>query len=394
MKRSIPFNKVFSAENTVSYLEQVTQSARWSGDGTFTKWCHERLRTLLNVKQVLLTPSGTAALEMAALLLDLQAGDEVILPSFTFSSTANSFLLRGAVPVFVDVRPDTMNIDETLIEAAITKNTKAVMPVHYAGVGCEMNEIMRISTKHKIAVIEDAAHAIGTLYEGKELGTFGQMSAFSFHETKNIVSGEGGAFVTNDDEYARKAEILREKGTNRSQFFRGQIDKYTWMDHGSSFLPSEFQSAVLKAQLESYEFIQDSRMQSWQNYHSKLARLEERGFLRRPIIPDNCTHNAHLYYILVASLDVRTRLIDYLKANGISALFHYVPLHQSPAGVKYGRVASTMGNTISISDRLLRLPLWIGLNEELVEYIVSHIETFFEKEGRCETITSAAAAKN
>ncbi len=374
----IPFNNVYNAKNTAEYLAEVANSRHWSGDGAMTKWCHNKLKDMLGVRQALLTPSGTAALEMASLLLDLKPGDEVILPSFTFSSTANSFLLQGAVPVFVDIRKDTINVDENLIEQAITKKTRAVLPVHYAGVACEMDKINEVCKANNILVIEDAAHAIGALYKGRKLGTVSDMAAFSFHETKNIISGEGGAFLTDNQDLAFRAEILREKGTNRSQFFRGEVDKYTWKDKGSSFLPSEFQSAVLKAQLESYDFIQATRMDSWNNYHKMLEALEKKGYLRRPVVPESCIHNAHLYYILVDSLDTRTKLSSYLKENGIASLFHYVPLHQSPAGLKYGRVASSLENTIMAGDCLLRLPLWIGLNEELVAYVVGKIESFFK----------------
>lgn len=377
--KNIPFNKAYCAEHSAEYLTQVVNSSHLSGDGPFTKWCHQRLRTLLGVDQLLLTPSGTDALELAALLLNLKPGDEVIMPSYTFPSSANAFLLRGAVPVFVDIRPDTLNLDEQLLEEATSPRTKAVVPVHYAGVPCEMSPIMDICRARNIAVIEDSAHAIGSKYEGKDCGKFGQMAALSFHETKNISAGEGGAFVANDPEFSSRAEILREKGTNRSQFFRGQIDKYTWVDLGSSFLPSEFQAAVLKAQLESYEFIQFDRMRIWNTYYNLLAGLEVQGYLRRPIVPNNCLHNAHLFYVLLRSLEERTALMKYLGDNGVNTVFHYIPLHDSPAGKRYGRVGSAITETNSVSDRLLRLPLWVGLSLEQISFVVEKIESFFTK---------------
>jgi dTDP-4-amino-4,6-dideoxygalactose transaminase len=311
----------------------------------------------------LLTHSCTAALDMAAMLADIQPGDEVIMPSYTFVSTANAFVLRGGIPVFVDIRPDTLNIDETLIEAAITPRTKAIVPVHYAGVACEMDGIMDIAQRHKLLVIEDAAQAVMSTYKGKPLGAIGHFGAYSFHETKNIISGEGGALLVNDGRFAERAEIIREKGTNRSQFFRGQIDKYTWVDIGSSYLPGEVIAAFLWAQMEEAQSITQKRLDLWHRYHESLAPLEAAGKLRRPIIPEGCQHNAHMYYILLESLKKRTEVIALLKQQGVNAVFHYVPLHSSPAGKKYGRTSGELPHTGNLSDRLLRLPLWVGMDE-------------------------------
>jgi dTDP-4-amino-4,6-dideoxygalactose transaminase len=310
----------------------------------------------------LLTHSCTAALEMAAILADIQPGDEVIMPSYTFVSTANAFVLRGGIPVFVDIRPDTLNIDETKIEAAITTRTKAIVPVHYAGVGCEMDVIMDIAHRHDLLVIEDAAQGIMSTYNGRALGSIGHLAALSFHETKNIISGEGGALLINDERFVERAEIIREKGTNRSKFFRGQVDKYTWMDIGSSYLPGEIIAAFLWAQMEEADSITQKRLNIWQHYHEALAPLELAGMLRRPIIPESCQQNAHMYYILLNSLEKRSALIGKLKEQGVYAVFHYVPLHSSPAGERYGRVHGSMAITQDMSDRLVRLPLWIGLS--------------------------------
>ena len=301
---------------------------------------------------------------MAALLLDIQPGDEVIMPSYTFVSTANAFVLRGGVPVFVDIRPDTLNIDETLIEAAITTKTKAIVPVHYAGVACEMDIVMDIAQRNKLLVIEDAAQGIMSTYKGRPLGSIGHLGAYSFHETKNIISGEGGALLINDERFAERAEIIREKGTNRGLFFRGQVDKYTWVDIGSSYLPGEVIAAFLWAQMEDAESITQLRMAVWQRYHEALAPLEAAGKLRRPIIPEGCVHNAHMYYILLESLEQRTEVIKRLRAQGVNPVFHYVPLHSSPAGRKYGRTSGEMKHTNALSDRLLRLPFWLGLGAD------------------------------
>ena len=363
-EHNIPFNKPFMTGRELWYIAQAHTNGHLSGDGSFTKKCHAWLEAKTGTHKAMLTHSCTAALEMGALLTDIQPGDEIIMPSYTFVSTANAFVLRAGVPVFVDIRPDTLNIDETLIEAAITKRTKAIVPVHYAGVACEMDAIMDIAKRHNLIVIEDAAQGIMSTYKGRPLGSIGHLGAYSFHETKNIVAGEGGALLVNDERFAERAEIIREKGTNRSQFFRGQVDKYTWVGIGSSYLPGEVVAAFLYAQMEEAEAIIKERLAIWKQYHEALAALEASGVLRRPIIPGGCQHNAHMYYILLASLETRTKLIASLKEQGMNAVFHYVPLHSSPAGKRYGRVSGTMINTESISDRLLRLPLWVGMDSD------------------------------
>jgi len=360
----IPFNKPYMTGRELWYIAQAHTNGHLSGDGMFTKKCHEWLEIKTGTKKALLTHSCTAALEMAAILADIQPGDEVVMPSYTFVSTANAFVLRGGVPVFVDIRPDTLNIDETLIEAAITSRTKAIVPVHYAGVACEMDTIMDIAQRYNLLVIEDAAQGIMSTYKGRPLGSIGHLGAYSFHETKNIISGEGGALLVNDERFAERAEIIREKGTNRGQFFRGQVDKYTWVDIGSSYLPGEVIAAFLWAQMEEAETITQKRLEIWQQYHNALASLEVLGELRRPLIPVECQHNAHMYYILLESLEKRTQLISKLKGQDVNAVFHYVPLHSSLAGRKYGRVHGDMTNTEDLSDRLLRLPLWVGLGEQ------------------------------
>ena len=357
----IPFNKPYMTGRELSYIAQAHANGHLAGDGEFTKRCHAWLESHAGAPKALLTHSCTAALEMAALLADIQPGDEVIMPSFTFVSTANAFVLRGGVPVFVDVRPDTMNIDERRIEAAITARTKVIMPVHYAGVACEMDAIMATAGRHGLLVIEDAAQGLMSSYKGRPLGSIGHMAAFSFHETKNIISGEGGALLVNDRRFADRAEIIREKGTNRSQFFRGQVDKYTWMDIGSSYLPSELIAAFLWAQMEEADAITRRRMAMWDAYHRMFMPLEEQGLLRRPVVPADCAHNAHMYYLLLPDLDCRTRLIAGLKSENIQSVFHYVPLHSAPAGLRYGRAAGDMAVTDGQSARLLRLPLWLGL---------------------------------
>ena len=362
--KNIPFNKPYMTGRELWYIAQAHTNGHLSGDGMFTKKCHEWLEAKTGAKKALLTHSCTAALEMAEILADIQPGDEVIMPSYTFVSTANAFVLRGGVPVFVDIRPDTLNIDETLIEAAITSRTKAIVPVHYAGVACEMDTIMDIAQRHNLLVIEDAAQGIMSTYKGRPLGSIGHLGAYSFHETKNIISGEGGALLVNDERFAERAEIIREKGTNRGQFFRGQVDKYTWVDVGSSYLPGEVIAAFLWAQMEEAETITQKRLDIWQQYHNALASLEVLGELRRPLIPVECQHNAHMYYILLESLEKRTQLISKLKGQDVNAVFHYVPLHSSLAGRKYGRVHGDMTNTEDLSDRLLRLPLWVGLGEQ------------------------------
>ena len=359
----------------LSYIAQAHTNGHLSGDGSFTKKCQAWLEAQSGAHRALLTHSCTAALEMAALLADIQPGDEVIMPTYTFVSTANAFVLRGGVPVFVDIRPDTLNIDENLIEAAITPRTKAIVPVHYAGVACEMDVIMDIAKRHNLLVVEDAAQGIMSAYKGKPLGAIGHLGAFSFHETKNIIAGEGGALLINDERFAERAEIIREKGTNRSQFFRGQVDKYTWMDIGSSYLPGEVIAAFLWAQMEEAEAITKKRMTIWKQYHEALAPLEVAGALRRPIIPEGCRHNASMYYILLESLEKRTALIDRLKEQGVNAVFHYVPLHSSPAGRRYGRVSGIMVNTEAISNRLLRLPLWVGMGQTEVDFVIEKLSS-------------------
>lgn len=357
----IPFNKPFMTGRELSYIAEAHTKGHLSGDGSFTKKCHSWLEMHTGTACALLTHSCTAALEMAALLAEVQAGDEVIMPSYTFVSTANAFVMRGAVPVFVDIRPDTLNIDETKIEAAITSRTRVILPVHYAGVACEMDVIMDIAHRHNLLVIEDAAQGIMSTYKGRALGSIGHMGAYSFHETKNIISGEGGALLVNDKRFAERAEIIREKGTNRSKFFRGQVDKYTWVDIGSSFLPGEVISAFLWAQMEEADSITRQRLSIWQQYHEALAPLEAQGRLRRPIVPADCVHNAHMYYILLDSQEQRAGVIARMKAQGVSAVFHYVPLHSAPAGRKFGRSHGPNSNTDALSERLLRLPLWVGL---------------------------------
>ena len=362
--KNIPFNKPYMTGRELWYIAQAHTNGHLAGDGMFTKKCHAWLEARTGTRKALLTHSCTAALEMAAILADIQPGDEVIMPSYTFVSTANAFVLRGGIPVFVDIRPDTLNIDESKIEAAITPRTKAIVPVHYAGVACEMDTIMDIAQRHNLLVIEDAAQAVMSTYKGKALGAIGHLGAYSFHETKNIISGEGGALLVNDERFAERAEIIREKGTNRSQFFRGQVDKYTWVDAGSSYLPGEVIAAFLWAQMEEAESITRMRLDIWQQYHQALASLENAGKLCRPIIPSGCQHNAHMYYILLESLEKRTEVIAQLKAQSILSVFHYVPLHSAPAGRKYSRTCGMMKHTDDLSDRLLRLPLWIGVEDD------------------------------
>ena len=366
-KQSIPFNKPYITDKEQTYVTEAFKNNFLSGNGPFTKRCNQWLEENTGTVRALITHSCTAALEMTAILADIKPGDEVIMPSYTFVSTANAFVLRGGVPVFVDIRPDTMNIDEKLIESAITPKTKAIVPVHYAGVACEMDTILDIAKRHGLLVIEDAAQGVKSSYKGRALGSIGHMGAFSFHETKNIISGEGGAILVNDIKYADRAEIIREKGTNRSLFFRGQVDKYTWVDLGSSYLPSELIAAVMMAQLENADKITDERLAIWDTYHSALEPLEEKGLIRRPIIPEGITHNAHMYYILLESLDERTRVINSLKEKGVSAVFHYIPLHSAPAGKLYCRTnGGPLVNTDSYSERLLRLPLWVGVDTNVV----------------------------
>jgi dTDP-4-amino-4,6-dideoxygalactose transaminase len=355
----IPFNKPYMTGRELDFIAEAHANGHLSGDGPFTRRCHAWLERTTGARKALLTHSCTAALEMAALLLDLEPGDEVVMPSFTFVSTANAFVLRGAVPVFVDIREDTLNLDERLIEAAITPRTRAICVVHYAGVACEMDEINAIAAKHGLAVIEDAAQGILSTYRDRPLGTLGALGALSFHETKNVIAGEGGALLVSDPRFAERAEIIREKGTNRSQFFRGQVDKYTWVDVGSSYLPSEILAAFLAAQIEEAETITERRLAIWQRYHEAFADLEAAGRLRRPIVPEHCRHNAHMYYLLLRDLDERTRFIRALKEADIHPVFHYVPLHSAPAGIRFGRAVGGLPVTTHTSDRLVRLPLWL-----------------------------------
>lgn len=373
----IPFNKPYMTGKELWYISQAHHSSQLSGDGQFTKKCNKWLEMHLNCPKVLLTHSCTAALEISAILANLKLGDEVIMPSYTFVSTANAFVLQGAVPVFVDIRSDTLNIDEKLVETAITNKTRAIVAVHYAGVACEMNALQEIVKKYNLLLIEDAAQGLMASYQGQPLGSIGDLGCFSFHETKNITCGEGGALAVNCSKFMERAEIIREKGTNRSQFFRGQVDKYTWVDKGSSYLPGEVIAAFLYAQLEEAEKITQKRIELWSYYHSLLENLEKKGKIRRPIVPQGCHHNAHMYYILLNSLNTRTSLISFLKKDGINAVFHYIPLHSSPAGRKYGRYVGEMTVTKHVSDTLLRLPLYPDLQKTDIERIVDRIEAFF-----------------
>ncbi|MEH2158044.1 dTDP-4-amino-4,6-dideoxygalactose transaminase [Nostoc sp.] len=374
---NIPFNKPFATSQEIDYIQQAIIKGHLSGNGDFTKKSHAWLESKIGCCKALLTHSCTAALEMAAILADIQPGDEVIMPSYTFVSTANAFVLRGGVPAFVDIRPDTLNIDESKIEAAITSKTKAIVPVHYAGVGCEMDEIIKIAQHYQLLIIEDAAQGLHATYKGRSLGSIGHLAAVSFHETKNLICGEGGALLVNHPELIERSEIVWEKGTNRNQFFRGQVDKYTWVDIGSSYLLSEISAAFLWAQMEAIETITQKRMDIWQQYHQAFAELETQGKVRRPIIPIECRHNAHMYYLLLPNLESRTTLIEKLQSFGINSVFHYIPLHSSPAGIKYGRTDGSMTITNLFSDRIVRLPLWVGLNQvstiiDIVYKILSH----------------------
>ena len=359
------------------YIAQAIQSKKISGDGEFTKKCSARLEELTQSEKVLLTTSGTSALEMAALLSNIKEGDEVIMPSYTFVSTANAFVLRGAKIVFVDIRPDTMNIDESLIESAVTEKTKAIVVVHYGGVACEMDTVLDIARRHNLLVIEDAAQGVMSYYKGRALGSIGDFGCFSFHETKNYSMGEGGAILINNKKDVDRAEIIREKGTNRTKFFRGEIDKYTWVDVGSSYLQSELNCAYLYAQIEAPSIINNNRLQSWNAYYELLKPLADRGCIDLPFVPQECTHNAHMFYIKAKDLEQRTRLISYLKENGIGAVFHYVPLHSSPAGKDFGRFHGEDKYTTKESERLLRLPMYYGLKAEDVELVAKNINDFF-----------------
>lgn len=366
----IPFNRPYMTGRELSNIAEAHLRGVLAGDGPMTRKCHEWIEGHTGTRKALLTHSCTAALEMAALLADLEEGDEVIMPSFTFVSTANAFVLRGAVPVFVDIRPDTLNIDETLIEAAITPRTRAIAPVHYAGVACEMDTILAIAQRHGLLVIEDAAQGVMARYKGRALGAIGDLGAYSFHETKNVIAGEGGALLVNRDDLVQRAEILREKGTDRSRFFRGQVDKYTWQDLGSSFLPGEIVAAFLAAQLQEARQITDMRLASWQHYHELLAPLERAGRLRRPVVPAGCEHNAHMYYVLLAPDAERAAVLQALKDAQINAVFHYVPLHTAPAGQRFGRAVGDLAHTVDLSQRLVRLPLWVGLSTAQQQRVV------------------------
>jgi len=351
------------------YISQAHANGHLAGDGEFTRRCNAWLENHIGCNKALLTHSCTAALEIAAILTDLQPGDEVIMPSYTFVSTANAFVLRGAVPVFVDIRSDTLNIDEARIKEAITDKTKAIVVVHYAGVACEMDAIMEIAGRHGLLVIEDDAQGMGSSYKGRPLGSIGHLAAVSFHETKNIISGEGGALLVNSAHFSERAEMIREKGTNRNQFFRGLVDKYTWVEIGSSYLPSELIAAFLWAQMEEADAITQRRLNIWNTYHQWFASLEDQGKIRRPVIPTDCKHNAHMYYLLLPDLEQRTAFIEALKVQGIGAVFHYIPLHDSPMGKKHGRTSGDLKNTRELSERLVRLPLWLGIEEDLVGVI-------------------------
>lgn len=374
----IAFNRPYMTGRELTLIAEAHRDAHLSGDGRFTAQCHAWLERTVGCGRAFLTHSCTGALEMAALLADLSPGDEVIMPSFTFVSTANAVVLRGAVPVFVDIRSDTLNIDEKLIEAALSARTRAICVVHYAGVGCEMDAIRAIAERHRVLLVEDAAQGIMARYRGRPLGSFGQLAAVSFHETKNIISGEGGALLVNDAQLVERAEIVREKGTNRSRFLRGQVDKYTWVDVGSSYLPSEIIAAFLIAQTEQAEAITARRLAMWQRYHGAFAAAEGAGRLRRPVVPDECQHNAHMYYLLLPSLAARNAFIARMEARDINCVFHYVPLHSSPGGRRFGRAAGALPVTDRAGTSLVRLPLWVGLEGRLDEVIERALEAIRE----------------
>lgn len=374
----IHFNVPPYVEKSMDYMKQAIGSHKICGDGQFTKLCNHWIEEKFDAQKALLTTSGTTALDMAALLCNIEQGDEVILPSFTFSSTATAFVLAGAKLVFVDIRPDTMNIDETKIEAAITDRTKVIVPVHYAGVACEMDTIMEIAKKYNLMVVEDAAQGVMSTYKGKALGTIGDFGCFSFHETKNYSMGEGGAILINNPKYNERAEILREKGTNRAKFFRGQVDKYTWVDFGDSYLPSELNAAYLWAQLEKADEINDDRLVIWNQYYEGLKKLKTTGKVELPTIPDGCKHNAHMFYLKCRNLEERTNLISFLKENGVLAVFHYVPLHSAPAGEKYGIFCGEDCYTTKESERLVRLPMYYGLSQEDAEKVINIVCRFYQ----------------
>ena len=376
---NVPFNQPPFEGPEIDYVKQAVESGRICGDGLFNQKCHAWLEAKTGAARVLLTTSCTHALEMSALLCNIQPGDEVVMPSFTFVSTADAFAMRGAKCVFVDIRPDTMNLDEKLLEEAITDKTKAIVPVHYAGVACEMDTINAIAKKHNLFVIEDAAQGMMASYKNKSLGTLGDFGCYSFHETKNYSMGEGGAILISDKKYADHAEIIREKGTNRVQFHRGEVDKYTWVELGSSYLPSELNAAYLCVELENAQRIFDNRMASWNSYRERLQCLANAGDLQLPYIPEECQHNAHMFYLKVADLKTRTALIAHLMKNGILAVFHYVPLHSAPAGKRFGRFSGEDRYTTQESDRLLRLPMFYGLKQSDLEFVCDKVKEFFWK---------------
>ncbi|MDF2568347.1 MAG: dTDP-4-amino-4,6-dideoxygalactose transaminase [Oscillospiraceae bacterium] len=375
--KMIHFNIPAYVGTELDYMKTAIQNNKICGNGNFTKRCNQWLENHTKTQKSILTTSCTHSLELASILCEIRAGDEVIMPSYTFVSTANAFVLRGAKIVFVDIRPDTMNINEQLIESAITHRTKAIVPVHYAGVSCEMDKIMQIAKKYNLYVIEDAAQAIMSTYKDKALGIFGDFGCLSFHETKNYSMGEGGSLLINNDRFIERAEIISEKGTNRNLFLRGQVDKYTWVDIGSSYIPSELNAAYLWGQLENAEKINQNRLESWNLYHEELHELSEKGMIERPTVPKNCSHNAHMYYIKVRDINQRTELIAYLKQNGISSVFHYVPLHSAPAGLRFGEFHGEDRFTTKESERLLRLPMYFGLQKDEIHYIVNKINHFF-----------------
>lgn len=372
----INFNVPPCGRKAMEYIQECVRNQKICGDGAYTKKCSQWIEKRTGTEKCLMTTSCTHATELAALLCDIQPGDEVIMPAFTFVSTADAFVLRGATPVFVDIRPDTMNMDETLIEAAITEKTRAIVPVHYAGVACEMDRIMEIAERHQLAVIEDAAQGVMAFYKGKALGTFGNFGAFSFHETKNYSMGEGGALLIRDEGDVENAEIIREKGTNRSKFYRGQIDKYTWVNYGSSYLPSDMNAAYLYAQLEMADEINEARLALWNRYYERLLPLAEAGKIELPGVPEGCTHNAHMFYIKARDLEERTARIAQLKDNGILSVFHYIPLHTAPAGKKFGRFHGEDRYTTAESEKLMRLPMYYGLTLEEVDYICDTVIRF------------------
>ncbi len=374
----IQFNVAPQVGTELDFIKEAIASHKICGDGGFTKKCNAWLEAQTKTQKALLTTSCTHALEMAAILCDIKAGDEVIMPSYTFVSTADAFVGRGAKVVFVDIRPDTMNIDENLIEAAITDKTKAIVPVHYAGVSCEMDKIMDIAKKYNLKVVEDAAQGVMAFYKNRALGTFGDFGCFSFHETKNYSMGEGGALLIRDLENIERAEIIREKGTNRSKFFRGQVDKYTWVDFGSSYLPSDINAAYLWAQLQYAEEINNDRLKTWNAYYEALKPLADEGRIELPFIPEHCAHNAHMFYIKAKNLEERTRLISYLKENGVSAAFHYIPLHSAPAGQRFGVFFGEDRFTTKESERLMRLPMYYGLNEDEIACVTENIIEFYK----------------